>query len=254
MRTVYVLDVRSPAEFSAGHLPGSWSVPGGQLIQATDLYLGVRHAAVVLIDDCGVRATTTAAWLLQMGWRDVFVLEGALQDIELERGTAAAAVPGLDRARVDGVSARELQTLLAQGRVQVADFDNSLRYAEGHIPGASHVLRSRLRQNLGELPAADLLVFTSADGVLARLAAVDALAFSAVPVKVLEGGTAAWIAAGYALEQGATCIKGTDDDLRYKALDQRENVEAAIREYLQWEIDLVNAVASDADFGFRRFG
>jgi hypothetical protein len=114
-------------------------------------------------------------------------------------------------------------------------------------------LRSRLRQNLAEVPAAGVLVFTSADGVLARLAAVDALEFSALPVKVLQGGTAAWTAAGYALEKGATRIKGTDEDLRYKALDQRDNVEAAIREYLRWEIDLVNAVGSDADFGFRRF-
>ncbi len=252
-RTLYALDVRSPEEFAAGHRPGSWSAPGGQLIQATDVYLGVRHATVVLIDDIGVRATTTAAWLLQMGWREVFVLEHALEDVELEIGTAPVAVPGLERVQVDGVSAHTLQQLLAGKQAQVVDFDNSLRYAEGHIAGAAHALRSRLRQNLAEVQAAPLLVFTSADGVLAQLAAVDALAFSATPVKVLQGGTTAWTAAGYALEKGATRIKGTDDDLRYRALDQRDNVEAAIREYLQWEIDLVNAVGSDPDFGFRRF-
>jgi len=134
------------------------------------------------------------------------------------------------------------------------DFDNSLRYAEGHIAGAAHALRSRLRENLAEVPAAALLVFTSADGVMARLAAADALEFSPVPVKVLAGGTAAWTAAGHALERGPSPIKGTDEDLRYKALDQQKNVEAAIREYLEWEIDLVNAVGSDRDFGFRRAG
>ena len=52
-RTVYLLDVRTPEEFAAGHLPGSLSAPGGQLIQATDIYLGVRHAIAVLIDDNG---------------------------------------------------------------------------------------------------------------------------------------------------------------------------------------------------------
>ena len=252
-RTVYVLDVRSPEEFAAGHRPGAWSVPGGQLIQATDLYLGVRHAAVVLIDDCGVRATTTAAWLLQMGWRDVFVCAQALDDVVPEHGPAPAAVPGLDRAPVDVVSAQELRALLVQGRAQVADFDNSLRYAEGHIPGASHVLRSRLRQNLAALPAAERLVFTSADGVLARLAAMDALECVAVPVAVLRGGTAAWTAAGFALERGPTRTPGTDEDLRYRALDRQDNVESAIREYLRWEVDLLSAVDADADFGFRRF-
>src|SRR5690606_6230085 len=39
-RTLFLLDVRSPEEYAAGHLPGSRSAPGGQLVQATDEYVG----------------------------------------------------------------------------------------------------------------------------------------------------------------------------------------------------------------------
>ena len=39
-RTLYVLDVRDPAEYRAGHLPGSLMAPGGQLVQETDSWLG----------------------------------------------------------------------------------------------------------------------------------------------------------------------------------------------------------------------
>ncbi|MCX7139295.1 MAG: rhodanese-like domain-containing protein, partial [Proteobacteria bacterium] len=98
-RTVYLLDVRSPDEFIAGHLPGSVSAPGGQLVQSTDAYLGVRRSIAVLIDDNAVRATTTAAWLLQMGWQDVYVMNGALEGVTLERGPAPVAVYGLDGAK-----------------------------------------------------------------------------------------------------------------------------------------------------------
>ncbi|WP_132423408.1 rhodanese-like domain-containing protein [Pseudonocardia endophytica] len=35
-RTLYLLDVRDPVEYAAGHLPGSRSVPGGQLLQTLD--------------------------------------------------------------------------------------------------------------------------------------------------------------------------------------------------------------------------
>ena len=66
-RTLYVLDVRDPAEFRADHRPGSVNSPGGQLVQATDRWIGVRGARIVLLDDTGARALMSAAWLRLMG-------------------------------------------------------------------------------------------------------------------------------------------------------------------------------------------
>jgi rhodanese-related sulfurtransferase len=59
-RTTYLFDVRSAGEYEAGHLPGADYAPGGQLAQATDQWIGVRRARVVLADDTGLRATTSA--------------------------------------------------------------------------------------------------------------------------------------------------------------------------------------------------
>ena len=73
-RTLYLFDVRDPPEYLAGHVAGAVSAPGGQLVQATDLYAGTLGARIVLIDDADVRAVMTASWLRQMGWKDVFVL------------------------------------------------------------------------------------------------------------------------------------------------------------------------------------
>ena len=89
-RTLYVFDVRDPAEYEAGHFPGAISAPGGQLVQATDQYVGTLGARIVLVDDAEVRAAMTASWLRQMGWRDVFILT--------EKGseTGWPATPALD--------------------------------------------------------------------------------------------------------------------------------------------------------------
>src|SRR5260370_9667574 len=38
-RTLYLFDVRSPEEYPQGHLAGARSAPGGQLVQATDIYM-----------------------------------------------------------------------------------------------------------------------------------------------------------------------------------------------------------------------
>jgi rhodanese-related sulfurtransferase len=46
-RTLYQLDVRTPEEFAAGHIPGFRHAAGGQLVQATDDYVGVRGARIV---------------------------------------------------------------------------------------------------------------------------------------------------------------------------------------------------------------
>src|SRR6185295_10510625 len=73
-RTLYVFDVRDPAEYAANHVAGALSAPGGQLVQATDQYAGTLGARIVLVDDKAARAVMTASWLRQMGWRDVFVL------------------------------------------------------------------------------------------------------------------------------------------------------------------------------------
>src|SRR5690606_9962968 len=78
-RTTYLCDVRTPEEFAAGSLPGAQHAPGGQLIQATDQWVGVRNARIVLIDGGeNVRAPVVASWLLQLGC-DACVLEGGVQ-------------------------------------------------------------------------------------------------------------------------------------------------------------------------------
>jgi rhodanese-related sulfurtransferase len=251
-RTLYLLDVRSPEEYVAGHLPGAVSAPGGQLVQATDTYIAVRPSVVVLTDNDGVRATMTAAWLLQMGHDEVYV-HAAGEAACGEKGDAA--LPLLQGAvlHARSIEVAGLRQQLDAGTAQVVDLDTSLRYREGHIPGAWHVVRSRLKQQLQKVPVAGEWVLTAGDERLARLAAADAARQFTTPVSVLTGGTAAWIAAGQPLETGDERMTGPADDLSYRALDRKEKVEEAMLAYLKWEVELLDAVREDPDFGFRRY-
>ncbi|MBM3374268.1 MAG: hypothetical protein FJY44_10420 [Betaproteobacteria bacterium] len=251
-RTTYLFDVRNPEEYEAGHLPGALHAPGGQLVQATDTYIAVRPSVVVLADSDGVRATMTAAWLAQMGHDEVYVLAAAAADCS-ERGAPVPEILEAAALHAPSITAAELKPLLDAGGVQVANLDSSLQHREGHIPGAWHVVRSRLKDQLPKIPTTPLLVFSAAEEALARLAAADAARMTAAAVRVLAGGTPAWVAAGYALDTGDTRMTGEADDLSYRALDRKDKVEEAMREYLKWEVELLDAVRDDRDFGFRRF-
>ena len=152
--------------------PGSRSAPGGQLVQSTDHYVGVRNACLVLVDDNNsVRARVTASWLLQMGWKDVYVLRDALHPsgVALLRGPEPVHVLGdTHLANVDWIGVVELQGLLARQEAVVVDLDTSLAYRKSHIPGAWFAVRSRLASSLRKLPPHRVLVLTSEDGAIYR--------------------------------------------------------------------------------------
>ena len=251
-RSLYVFDVRGPEEYEAGHFRGSRSAPGGQLVQATDAYVGTRNARLVLIDDTGVRATMTASWLIQMGWDEVYVLEDALAEGPLAEGPEPVDVLGLADAGVETIGPAGLSEALDAGTAQVVDLDTSLAYRKAHIPGAWFAVRARLSESLKKVPRAELLVLTSADGTTARLAAADP-GLSETPVKVLAGGTRAWAAAGLALASGDENMADAADDVWYRPVQRASGVEAAMRAYLAWETTLLAQVERDGDARFRAF-
>jgi rhodanese-related sulfurtransferase len=251
-RTLYVFDVRDPVDYEVGHLPGMKNVPGGQLVQETDRHAATWGARVVLVDDDGVRAVMTAHWMKQMGW-DAAAMTVDMRSGQRETGAWPPHVLGLEGVTIPAIDAAALRARMQAGNVTVVDVDWSRDYIEGHIPGAWYGIRSRLNevQALRNLPAGHALVFTSADGALAKLAASDWLQQTPASVLALSEGNAAWRAAGYALEAGATHMVTAPDDIRLRARDQGQNVEEAMRAYLSWEIELVNQMASDDDQRFR---
>jgi rhodanese-related sulfurtransferase len=250
-RTLYCFDVRSPDEYRAGHRAGFAGAPGGQLVQATDVYAAVRNARIVLADADGVRATMTASWLLQMGWPEVYVLDHAAPAGTLISGADVPRVLGLDGVKVEEIDAAALRRTLNAGDATVVDFATSLEYRAAHIPGAWFAVRSRLRDALGRIGPAKRLVFTSPDGTLARLATLDAAGLTDAPVAVLAGGTLAWRAAGLPLEDGNTRLAAETDDVYYKPYDRQAQIEQAMQDYLDWEVALVEPVKRESYLTFR---
>jgi rhodanese-related sulfurtransferase len=241
-RSLYLLDVRDPPEYAAGHVAGALSAPGGQLVQATDQYVGTLGARVVLVDDKFVRAAMTACWLRRMGWRDVFVLAEPGHETGWPKPEVIGADPNPELA-IDpaGLSAR-----LGRDDVTVIDLSLSRNYLAAHIPGAWFAIRARLADALSRIAPRGAIVLTCEDGMLAALAAPEAAALTNGPVSYLAGGNAAWRAAGQALTSADARLADEAVDAWLKPYEQRQgDVRTAMAEYLAWETDLLPRIERD---------
>jgi rhodanese-related sulfurtransferase len=187
----------------------------------------------------------------QLGFRDTVVLRDIRTAGPIEIGMPPAPVLGLDAARVDAIAAAELAALMERGKAVVIDLARSLNYRAGHIPGAWFAIRARLMSSIKKIPRAPLVVLTSEDGRLARLAASEVTRLVEAPVRVLDGGTAAWRARDLPLAQDDERMADEPDDVYLRPYHLGENQrQDLMRAYLEWEFQLLEQLERDGDLTF----
>ncbi len=246
-RTTYLLDVRTAEERSADPAAtravldrhGVVHAPGGQLVQATDQWIAVRRARVVVLDTEGLRAPVTAAWLARQG-HAAAVLEGglaALAGLEPRPAAAAPELPALPR-----IDAAGLDALRQGGGARVLDLRSSAAYRAGHVPGAAWAIRPRIAAAAGTDP--HVLVADSPE--TAALAALDLREAGARDIRLLDGGMSAWQAADLPAEATPDLPPdaGRIDFIAFTH-GRHEGDDEASRRYLSWEIGLVEQLDAD---------
>ncbi|MEK6593777.1 MAG: rhodanese-like domain-containing protein, partial [Pseudomonadota bacterium] len=232
-RTTYLCDVRTPEEFKVGSIPGAVHAPGGQLIQATDQWVGVRNARIVLIDGGEqVRAPVVASWLRQLGCDACVLQDGVKSPLK----GAPAPQPALPDLAI--IPAAALKYALDAGSCTVFDLGHSMHFRKAHIPGSRWSIRSRLAADAQNAKGTIVLVADETD--VARLAATELIAAGIKDIKLLEDGLKAWTAAGYATAASpeappdAECI-----DYLFFVHDRHAGNRAAMKQYLAWETGLM---------------
>ncbi|CAB3723846.1 Thiosulfate sulfurtransferase GlpE [Achromobacter animicus] len=232
-RTTFLCDVRSAEEFAQGSLPGAQHAPGGQLIQATDQYIAVRGARIVVFDAEGVRAPVVASWLRQMGWDACTLEEGS--DASLRNDVAAALMPP-----ITVLSDTQLADALSLG-AQAIDIRPSMRYRARHVAGARWSIRPRLERLT--LDPARPVILLAEDAALAAWAANDVRALGVSDVKANTGTPESWTAQGIALESTPADPPDSDCiDYLFFVHDRHDGNKAAARQYLAWETNLVKQI------------
>jgi hydroxyacylglutathione hydrolase len=197
IKTQTVLDVRSAAEFGAGHLPGSINIGlGGQFAiwAGTLIPLG---SPIVIVADSEEQAEEAVMRLARVGHDNVVgYLEGGIASWH-DAGFAVASVPQITVA--------ELHELLkADSGLQVVDVRRSTEYSSGHVPGAKTLPLADAEKNIPQLhfdPSKRTAVIC-AGGYRSSAAASILQSHGFTDLRNVVGGTGAWVGAGYPVEGG----------------------------------------------------
>ena len=281
-RSTMLCDVRTAEEFAQGHLAGAQHTPGGQLIQATDQFIGVRGARLVLYDSELLRAQVVACWLHLLGW-EVYCLE--LQDFDLESQHLAKPAPELgagsqvlptdardvDHASVSHgdfaipaypyITSQALAVKLASElgkHCLLVDVRPSMSYRRAHLSGAIWSIRPQLICMLEQLSAKPQnMILLAEDAGVGQLAALECDAWfaqrsSPIDIRICTEDPAQWEASGMSIHQSPN--QPPDDvciDYLFFTHDRHEGNLDAARQYLAWELALTGQIDSAERSAFR---
>lgn len=244
-KSVFLCDVRTQEEFRRDAMPAQVQhTPGGQLIQATDQYIGVRNGCIVLCDMDGVRAPVVASWLKQLGW-DVHVLPGHELDAVRQWPAPARSAPVLKVT--EAITPARLAVLMQQqSGLCLLDTRQSMQYRKQHVQGARWAVRPTLAKCLPANTQTGVVLMGPDAHRLAWLAHdVETLGYARV--WTCAAPFSAFIDAGFTIESSpdtppdAQCI-----DYLFFVHDRHDGNKAAARQYLEWETNLI-AQLDDAE-------
>jgi rhodanese-related sulfurtransferase len=245
-RTTYLLDVRTADAHAAAAPPEFRHAPGGQLIQATDQWVGVNGARLLLADDEMVRAPVVAGWLRQLG-HEACVLDGgiaAAAALVWPRPLGPPALPDLT-----AITAREVAAL-DNGAVQIIDLRPAMTFRQGHIAQAVWSIRPRVAAAADQAGKTTVLVADAPSA--AALAALDLREAGLTDIRRLAGGPTDWRDAGLPIM--ATPAEPPDGDcidFLFFVHDRHAGNAAAARAYLAWETGLLDQLDAQERGSFR---
>lgn len=236
-QSLFICDVRSKTEFQASTWPSYVQhAPGGQLIQATDQYVGVRRATIILCDTDGIRAPVIASWLKLMGWNVYLLLEPEKLALTPPRVHELSPL-----TQTTYCTTQELSTLLARNPdMLILDARPSMVFRQSSIPGAQWTIRPILEQQIAKAELSrSILLLGNADSILYSLALdLERLGYQSIYLCIVNEqeskSDSLWVTHDQAPLLDEQCI-----DYLFFVHDRHDGNKEAARRYLDWETGLI---------------
>jgi rhodanese-related sulfurtransferase len=224
-----ILDVRTPEEYGRFCIPGGLNVPGGDLILWAD---ELRQKPMVIVNCAGrTRSIIGAAGLRRLGLTNVRALRNGTMgwvlagfDLETKPARRGPAAPAANaqalttalkiaaQEKIEMITVNDLVRSLANDSDSLSyriDVRSEQEFVAGHIAGTINVPGGQAVQRADDfVPVRNApIVFISNQSARAVMAAYWYRQMGFKSVFVLQGGLAAWRAAGQQLSTGASAAE-----------------------------------------------
>jgi hydroxyacylglutathione hydrolase len=190
-----VLDVRSAADFGAGHVPGSINIGlGGQFAIWAGSLITIG-TPIIIVADSDAKMEEAVMRLARVGIESVKGYLGG--------GIEAWQSAGFNTDTVPQISIDDLDSLIRkENQLQIVDVRRPPEYESGHVPRAFHAPLSNLEASADGLPLdrSKPTAVICAGGYRSSAATSILQSHGFSSLLNVTGGTSAWINAGYPVE------------------------------------------------------
>jgi hydroxyacylglutathione hydrolase len=188
-----VVDIRSPAAFAGGHVPGSIHIWRSGLSAFAGYFLNYEDP-IVILDDFNADLVAVRRQFARLGFDNLAgCLEGGFM-------TWAKAAEPMRTVRTWTV--HELKVNLGDPSLYLLDLRDDPNYRkQGHLPGDHHVYVGEVRTHICKVPMEKEIICFCDAGYKSSIAASLLFREGFTKVTVVIGSMAAWLKAGYPVER-----------------------------------------------------
>jgi hydroxyacylglutathione hydrolase len=188
-----VVDLRRPESFGGAHIPGSLSIGMGPSFVTWAAWVVPYDRPILLVSEPETDSEPARRALVRVGLDDV---RGWLKG-----GMAAWMEKGWEMAELEQVSAADLDERRRRGAT-IVDVRSDPEWADGHIPGALHIMGGHLPKRFEELPRDGKVHLICATGYRSNIAASVLRRAGFREVANVTGGMTGWHRRGLPVETG----------------------------------------------------
>jgi hydroxyacylglutathione hydrolase len=192
-----VIDTRPATKFTAGHVPGTLSIPLGKSFLNWSGALAPENGDFYILTeaDSDDAVKSILADLCKIGLARVSMVFRAdvVREWQSRHGNLET-VPQLDTSK--------LHELAGKNYIQIVDVRSPEEWSRGHLPGAIHIPLAMLPDRVGDLDGSVPVVLHCQGGGRSSIATSFLQSRGATNVSNLAGGFDAWVASGFEVESG----------------------------------------------------